>query len=174
MRRPLSVSATNAYELLVRGVVDYAIFMLDLTGHIASWNSGAERIKGYTEEEILGQHFSCFYTEEDRAAGVPDRALRLAAETGRFSGEGWRKRKNGQRFWAMVVIDALRQDGKLVGFGKVTRDITEQRQAQQAKLETERRFRLLVEGVTDYAIYMIDPAGHVTNWNAGAERIKGY
>ncbi|MBV8916250.1 MAG: PAS domain S-box protein [Acetobacteraceae bacterium] len=160
--------------MLVHGVVDYAIYMLDPDGYIVSWNPGAERIKEYTEAEIIGEHFSRFYTEEDRAAGIPQRALRIAAETGRFSAEGWRVRKSGQRFWAMVVIDAVRQDDTLVGFAKVTRDMTEYREAHLAQLETERRFRLLVEGVTDYAIYMLDPTGRVTNWNVGAERIKGY
>jgi PAS domain S-box-containing protein len=164
----------NLYELLVRSVMDYAIYMLDAQGHVASWNPGAERIKGYSAEEIIGQHFSRFYTEEDRDAGVPARALRTAAETGRFAAEAWRVRKDGSRFWAAVVIDPIRRDGQLVGFAKVTRDMTEQRAAQLAALESERRFRLLVQGVTDYAIYMLDPEGRVTNWNAGAARIKGY
>ncbi|HLY87717.1 MAG TPA: PAS domain S-box protein [Acetobacteraceae bacterium] len=164
----------NLYELLIHSVVDYAIFMLDPTGHIVSWNPGAEHIKGYTADEVIGQHFSRFYTEPDRAAGVPDRALRTAAETGRFAAEGWRVRKDGTLFWAQVLIDPIRQDGRLLGFAKVTRDITEQRAAHLTALEAERRFRVLVRGVTDYAIYMLDPDGHVTNWNAGADRIKGY
>ncbi|MFT8243298.1 PAS domain S-box protein [Roseomonas sp. BN140053] len=167
-------SPVNAYELLIRSVVDYAIYMLDPTGRVVSWNPGAERIKGYAAEEVIGEHFSRFYTAEDRAAGIPWDALRIAAETGRFTAEAWRIRKDGSRFWAMVVIDPVRQDGELIGFAKITRDMTEQRAAQLAMLESERRFRLLVEGVTDYAIYMLDPQGHVTNWNAGAERIKGY
>jgi PAS domain S-box-containing protein len=167
-------SVADPYELLVQGVVDYAIYMLDPNGRVASWNPGAERIKGYSANEILGHHFSRFYTEEDRVAGVPSEALRQASESGRFAAEGWRVRKDGSRFWALVVIDPIRQDGKLLGFAKVTRDMTEQRDVQLAALESERRFRLLVQGVTDYAIYMLDPEGHVTNWNAGAERIKGY
>ncbi|GAC1551456.1 MAG: PAS domain-containing sensor histidine kinase [Beijerinckiaceae bacterium] len=168
-------SASNAYELLVQGVVDYAIYMLDPEGRIASWNPGAYQIKGYTHEEIIGEHFSRFYTEEDRVAGLPEQALRTAAETGRFSAEAWRVRKDGSRFWAQVVIDALRDDkGRLIGFAKITRDISERHEAQLALLESERRFRLLVQGVTDYAIYMLDPEGRVTNWNLGAERIKGY
>ena len=165
---------TSTYELLIRSVVDYAIFMLDLNGRVMSWNSGAERIKGYMAQEIIGQHFSRFYAEEDRAAGLPERALRIATESGRFSAEAWRVRKDGTRFWAMVVLDAIHQDGKLVGFAKITRDMTEQREAQLAAIESERRFRLLVEGVTDYAIYMLDTEGRVSNWNAGAQRIKGY
>src|SRR5579859_4082968 len=164
----------GAYELLIQSVIDYAIFMLDLDGNVVSWNPGAERFKGYTPAEIIGQHFSRFYTEEDRAAGRPAAALKLAAESGRFSAEGWRVRKDGGRFWASVIIDPIRRDGALVGFVKVTRDMTEQRAAQLAALEAERRFRLLVQGVRDYAIFMLDTEGRVTNWNTGAERIKGY
>ncbi len=167
-------SATEIYELLIRSVVDYAIFMLDPEGRVVSWNPGAERIKGYTAEEIVGQHFSRFYTAEDRAAGLPAQALRTAAETGRFNAESWRVRKGGTRFWAMVVIDAIRENGVLVGFAKITRDMTEQRNAQLAILQSERQFRLLVQGVTDYALFMLDPEGRVTNWNSGAARIEGY
>ena len=166
--------STNAYELLIQGVVDYAIYLLDPNGYVVSRNPGAERIKGYTADEIVGAHFSRFYTDEDRAAGVPERALKIAADTGRFTTEAWRCRKDGSRFWAMVALDAIRRDDRLIGFAKITRDITEQRAAQLAALESERRFRLLVQGVTDYAIYMLSPEGRITNWNAGAERIKGY
>jgi PAS domain S-box-containing protein len=173
MTRSTSISP-SAYELLIQGVIDYAIYMLDPTGQVVSWNPGAERIKGYTSGEIIGQHFSRFYAPEDRAAGLPERALQIAFEAGRFSAEGWRIRKDGGRFWAMVVIDPIWQDGRLLGFAKITRDMTEQRQAQIAALESERRFRLLVEGVTDYAIFMLNPQGFVANWNRGAERIKGY
>jgi PAS domain S-box-containing protein len=164
----------GAFERLVQSVVDYAIYMLDVDGRVISWNAGAERIKGYTAQEIIGQHFSRFYTEEDRAEGRPERALRLAAETGRFSAEGWRVRKDGSRFWAMVAVDAITENGQLVGFAKITRDISEQHEAAMLALEAERRFRLLVQGVTDYAIYMLSPEGLVTNWNTGAQRIKGY
>jgi PAS domain S-box-containing protein len=174
MNKPNVDLSVNAHELLLRGVVDYAIYMLDPNGLIMSWNPGAERIKGYTADEIIGQHFSRFYTTEDRAAGVPAKVLKIAAETGRFTAEAWRCRKDGSQFWAMVVIDTLYDDGKLIGFAKITRDMTEQRATQAAALESERRFRLLVQGVTDYAIYMLSPDGRVTNWNAGAERIKGY
>ena len=164
----------NAAELLIKAVVDYAIYMLDPEGRVVSWNPGAERIKGYSAEEIIGQHFSRFYTAEDRAAGMPEQALRMARETGRFTAEAWRLRKDGKRFWAMVVIDPIYQGGTLIGYAKITRDMTEQREAHLAVLETERRFRLLVQGVTDYAIYMLSPEGYVTNWNTGAQRIKGY
>jgi len=169
------VAATaDLNELLISSVIDYAIYMISPEGRVVSWNPGAERIKGYTADEIVGRHFSTFYTEEERACGVPATALWTAAETGRFTAEGWRLRKDGSRFWAMVVIDPIRKDGELIGFAKVTRDMTEQRAAQRAALESERRFRLLVQSVTDYAIFMLDPDGHVANWNAGAARIKGY
>ena len=164
----------DLHQLLIQSVVDYAIYMLDPEGRVVSWNTGAQRIKGYTDEEIIGEHFSRFYTDEERVEGVPAKALKVAAETGRFTAEAWRVRKDGRRFWAMVVIDPIVQDEKLIGFAKITRDMTEQRAAQLAALESERRFRLLVQSVTDYAIYMLSPEGQVVNWNAGAARIKGY
>ncbi len=167
-------ASVDLHELLIRSVVDYAIYMLDPEGKVVSWNPGAERIKGYKAEEVIGENFSRFYTDEERAVGVPQNALKVAAETGRFATEGWRLRKDGSRFWAMVVLDAIRQNGELIGFAKITRDMTEHRAAQLAMLESERGFRLLVQGVTDYAIFMLDPDGRVTNWNTGAERIKGY
>src|SRR5215213_5055248 len=165
----------DPFRLLVQSIVDYAIYMLDPRGVVTSWNAGAERIKGFQTEEIVGSHFSTFYTTEDQKAGMPARVLEIARTEGRFEGEGWRVRKDGTRFWASVVIDRIGGgDGELLGFAKITRDLTEKRAAEQALREVERRFRILVQGVTDYAIYMLDPDGHVTNWNAGAERIKGY
>ena len=165
----------DPFKLLVQSIVDYAIYMLDPKGFVTSWNAGAERIKGFQTEEIVGEHFSKFYTDEDREAGLPQKVLETARREGKFVGEGWRVRKDGSRFWAAVVVDRINDDkGKLIGFAKITRDMTEQRAAQHALLEAERRFRILVQGVTDYAIYMLDPDGHVTNWNAGAQRIKGY
>ena len=165
----------DPFRLLVQSIVDYAIYMLDPTGAVTSWNAGAERIKGYTADEIIGSHFSRFYTDEDRDAEVPAGVLRTAEREGKFEGEGWRVRKDGSRFWASVVIDRIDDSkGNLLGFAKITRDMTDKRAAQQELLEAERRFRLLVQGVTDYAIYMLDPEGKVTNWNPGAERIKGY
>ncbi|WP_235037606.1 MULTISPECIES: PAS domain-containing sensor histidine kinase [unclassified Novosphingobium] len=169
------ISRDRRFELLVNAVKDYAIYLLDREGNVASWNAGAERFKGYTAQEIIGQHFSRFYTQEDRANGLPKRALETAATTGTFEAEGWRVRKDGTRFWTSVVIDpVIDEAGKLIGFAKVTRDITDKREAQRELLESEQRFRLLVQGVKDYAIYMLDPQGHVTNWNQGAEAIKGY
>ena len=162
-------------ELLVQGITDYAIYMLDPDGIVRSWNPGAERLKGYGTAEIIGEHFSRFYSEEDRRADVPQVALATALDEGRFEAEGWRIRKDGSRFWANVVIDPIRnEDGEHVGFAKITRDLSERREAEEALRQSEERFRLLVQGVTDYAIYMLDPTGHVSSWNAGAERFKGY
>ncbi|CAN5327239.1 PAS domain-containing sensor histidine kinase [soil metagenome] len=169
------MSEEARYRLLVEGITDYAIYMLDPQGVVSSWNPGASRFKGYTAEEIVGRHFSTFYTDEDRAADLPATALRLAAEAGHFEREGWRVRKDGTRFWAHVVIDPIRDsEGQIVGFAKITRDLTERREAQEALKRSQEQFRLLVQGVTDYALYMLDPAGRVSSWNAGAERIKGY
>ncbi|MEN3366866.1 MAG: hypothetical protein V7606_4140 [Burkholderiales bacterium] len=163
------------FQLLVTGVSDYAIYMLNPEGYVNSWNAGAQRFKGYLPHEIIGRHFSLFYTEGDRAAGIPAKALQTALDEGKFEAEGWRVRKDGTRFWASVVIDPIRNgSGTLIGFAKVTRDITERMVAQEALRESEERFRMLVQGVTDYAIYMLSPTGSITNWNAGAERIKGY
>jgi PAS domain S-box-containing protein len=162
------------FRLLVEGVVEYAIYMLDPEGIITNWNAGAERIKGYTASEAIGQHFSMFYTPEDRDAGAPHRALETARREGRFAAEGWRVRKDGARFLASVVIDAIYDDGVLIGFAKITRDVTERETATHALQSSERQFHMLVAGVTDYAIYMLDLQGNVTSWNAGGERIKGY
>jgi PAS domain S-box-containing protein len=168
-------SQEGRFQLLVDAVTDYAIYMLDPTGIVASWNPGAQRFKGYKESEIIGEHFSRFYTDEDRATELPRRALETAAREGKFEAEGWRVRKDGTYFWAHVVIDPIRDaHGTLLGFAKITRDLTERKKAQEALKESEQRFRLLVQGVTDYAIYMLDPTGVVTNWNPGAQRIKGY
>src|SRR5450830_1929808 len=153
------------FQLAVSSIRDYAIYMLDIDGRITTWNSGAERFKGYTEQEILGTHFSRFYTEDDQQAGLPARALHIALTEGKFEAEGWRVRKDGARFWASVVIDPIRdRDGRLLGFAKITRDITARKAADETLCQSEQQFRLLVQGVTDYAIYMLDANGHVTNW----------
>jgi PAS domain S-box-containing protein len=163
------------FRLLVESVVDYAIFLLDPGGHIASWNMGAARIKGYTANEIIGKHFSIFYPRQDIAAGKCERELAIATEQGRYEEEGWRLRKDGSRFWASVVITAMRdREGRLVGFGKVTRDLTERRRADEELKRSEERLRLLISSVKDYAIFILDPTGHVASWNSGAERLKGY
>ena len=163
------------YRLLVESVQDYAIFALDTSGQILTWSAGAARLKGYARTEVVGRHFSIFYSAEDVEAGKPEQELEAAARAGRFEDEGWRVRKDGTPFWANVVITALRDEmGTLIGFAKVTRDLTERRRNEETLRESEERFRLLVENVRDYAIFMLDPEGRVATWNAGAEHIKGY
>ena len=174
------------FKILVDGVKDYAIFMLDGNGRVTTWNSGAERLKGYKADEIIGKDFSVFYTEEERQAGHPKRLLETALRDGRYEEENWRVRKDGTRFWASVIITAIRNEsGTLIGFAKVTRDLSERRLAEEQReaerheaervlRESEEKFRLLVAEVRDYAIFFLDLEGHVMTWNAGAERIKGY
>ena len=176
MAEPEHSSATGSrFELLVQSITDYAIFMLDPEGRVTSWNAGARRFKGYEAEEIIGEHFSRFYTTEERAQEIPRIALETAKREGRFEAEGWRVRKDGSRFWANVVIDPIRDSsGTLIGFAKVTRDLTERRAAELELRQSEERFRLLVQSVTDYAIFMLSPEGRVSSWNPGAERFKGY
>jgi PAS domain S-box-containing protein len=170
-----SLTEDGRYRLLVEAVTDYAIYMIDITGIVTSWNAGAHRFKGYQPAEIIGQHFSRFYTEEDRQAGLPAKALATAVAEGRFEGEGWRVRKDGTRFWASVVIDTIRDtEGHVVAFAKITRDLTERRLAEQALKRSEEQFRHLVQGVTDYSIYLLERDGKIGSWNAGAQRIKGY
>jgi PAS domain S-box-containing protein len=164
-----------SFRDLVQGMEDYAIFLLDATGHVATWNAGAEKIKGYAADEIIGQHFSRFYREEANNRGWPSYELHEAARVGRFEDEGWRVRKDGTMFWASVVITALRdRHGELTGFAKITRDLTDRRRQLEDLRQSEERFRLLVESVSDYAIFMLDPTGHVMSWNAGAANMKGY
>jgi PAS domain S-box-containing protein len=163
------------FKLFVQNVEDYAIFMLDVEGRIVTWNPGARRIKGYKASEIVGQHFSRFYPEEDVRTGKPQTLLNRAIKAGHVEDEGWRVRKDGSKFWANVTITAVKDDaGKLIGFGKVTRDLTERKRAELALHRSEERARLFVEAVQDYAIFMLDPEGCISTWNTGAERIKGY
>jgi len=169
------VSDEGRHRLLIDAILDYAIYMIDRDGIVSSWNAGAQRIKGYEAYEIVGENFSRFYTEEDRAAGAPARALQTAIDEGRFEAEGWRVRKGGERFWAHVIIDPIRAaNGEVVGFAKITRDLSERMHAREELRRSEEQFRLLVQSVTDYAIFLLDKKGNVSSWNAGAERIKGY
>ena len=170
-----SLTDEGRYRLLVEAVTDYAIYMLDASGIVTTWNPGAQRFKGYAANEIIGQHFSRFYTEDDRKTGLPNRALETAEREGKFEAEGWRVRKDGSRFWAYVVIDPIRDRcGQIIGFAKITRDLTERKAAEQVLHRSEEQFRLLVQGVSDYAIYLLDLEGNITSWNLGAQRIKGY
>jgi PAS domain S-box-containing protein len=177
MKRPVLEQLDDArrLQLLVEAVTDYALYLIDLDGTIVSWNAGARRIKGYTADEIIGKNFSMLFTPEDRATGKPALALQTAKSVGRFEEQAWRVRKDGSRFWASAILDAVRdQDGKVIGFAKITRDLTEQHAAREALEQSERQFRLLVNGVTDHAIFMLDPQGHIASWNSGAENLKGY
>ena len=174
-RNIASLTDEGRYRLLVEAVTDYAIYMLDASGIVTTWNPGAQRFKGYAANEIIGQHFSRFYTEDDRKTGLPSRALETAEREGKFEAEGWRVRKDGSRFWAYVVIDPIRdRSGQIIGFAKITRDLTERKAAEQVLHRSEEQFRLLVQGVSDYAIYLLDLEGNITSWNLGAQRIKGY
>jgi PAS domain S-box-containing protein len=177
-RRQLAEVALRESEerlrLLVESVRDYAIYMLDPAGRVATWNRGAQQIKGYTREEIIGQHFSRFYPPEAVAAGTPANALRVAAAAGRFEEETWRVRKDGSRFWADVVITPVRDPrGQVIGFAKVTRDLTERQRAEEALRASEERFRILAVTAND-AIISADGRGHITYFNPAAERIFGY
>lgn len=169
------LDAEEHFRDVVGEIQDYAIFLLDSTGRVASWNAGAERMKGYKADEIIGKHFSIFYPPEVVQRGWPDYELNVASRAGSFIDEGWRLRQDGSRFWANVTINALKsKTGNLRGFLKITRDLTDRKQAEEALRQSEERFRLLVEGVQDYAIFMLDTTGHVASWNIGAERLKGY
>ena len=163
------------FRLLVESVRDYAIFMLDPQGYVLTWNAGAERFKGYRADEIIGSHFSRFYPPEALARDLPAEELETASRVGSFEDEGWRVRKDGSLFWANVVITAMRDHtGELIGYAKVTRDLTQRRNHEEALRQSEERFRLLIEGVADYAIFMLDVNGRIATWNEGAQRIKGY
>jgi PAS domain S-box-containing protein len=165
----------DRFELLVDSVQDYAIFMLDVEGRVMTWNAGAQKIKGWTADEIIGRSFESFYPADAVASGWPKQELRYASAEGRFENHGWRVRKDGSLLWASVVITALRgEHGQLVGFAKVTRDLTEVKRQEEALRQSEEQLRLLVESVKDYAIFMLDPQGRILTWNAGAAAIHGY
>jgi PAS domain S-box-containing protein len=170
-----TLSGLLRWDQLVAGVTDYAIFSLDPAGHVTSWNDGARNIKGYEPHEIIGQHFSRFYPAEAIERKWPDFELRVATTEGRFEDEGWRVRKDGSSFWANVVITAIRDEaGKLLGFCKITRDLTERRRHEEELRQSEQRLRTLMESLTEHAIFMLDANGFITSWSTGCERILGY
>ncbi len=173
--QPTLAPGEDPYRLLVDSVHDYGLVMLDQEGLVLTWNTGAARLNGYTSDEILGRHFSLLYTPDAISCGWPEYQLETAARDGRFEDEGWRVRKDSTRFWANVVITALRfGDGKLRGFAMITRDLTERRLQQEALRRSEERFRLMVTGIKDYAIFMLDPDGRIVSWNTGAQAILGH
>jgi PAS domain S-box-containing protein len=163
------------FRSLVSDVKDYAIFMVDIDGHITSWNAGAGHMHGYTADEIIGSHISRFYEPDAVKRGWAEHELRMATMEGRFEDEGWRVRKDGARFWASVIITAMRdRKGALVGFSKITRDLTERRRHEQELADSEERFRMLVQGVSDYSIIMLDHGGFISSWNSGAQALTGF
>ena len=174
---PLTKSnvSDQVFRLLVEAVTDYAIFLLDKEGTILTWNRGAERLKGYTSEEIIGRSFKLFYTPDDLLRNHPEHELEIAKDVGRYEEEGWRIRKDGRRFWANIVISKLHDEqNNFIGFSKITRDLTERKFAEEKLRLSEERYRLLVNNVEDYAIITLDKEGFVQTWNTGAEKIKGY
>ncbi|MCB0696394.1 MAG: PAS domain-containing protein, partial [Chitinophagaceae bacterium] len=179
----------HIFEDIINDIEDYALFLLNAEGKVVSWNRGAERIKGYKEHEVTGKSFEIFYTEEDRQAGLPQRLLEEARTNGRVQTEGWRVAKDDDRFWAFVVITAVKDaDGKVIGFVKITRDLSERMAAEKAisDYETDIRelalksqrlkniYQIFQSEVTDYAIIMLDKNGMIVDWNPGARKIKGY
>ncbi|KAA9331765.1 sensor histidine kinase [Adhaeribacter soli] len=162
-------------ERMVEEVEDYAILLLDAEGNIENWNKGAERIKGYKASEIIGKNFRTFYMPEDQASGLPQRLLELARQNGKASHEGWRVKKNGEKFWGNILLTAIHDDdGSIIGFTKVTRDLTEKKLTEENLRRSEERYHKMISEIQDYAILLMDLEGKVENWNKGAERIKGY
>ncbi|MGZ5191165.1 MAG: sensor histidine kinase, partial [Flavisolibacter sp.] len=165
----------DLYQKMVEEIEDYAIILLDNNGIIQNWNKGAEKIKGYSESEIVGKHFSIFYLAEDLAVNLPNKLMRLAGQTGRAAQEGWRKRKDGTKFWGSITITALHDESqRVIGYTKVTRDLTEKKLAEDKLKMSEERYHQMIAEVQDYAIILLSPEGIIENWNIGAEKIKGY
>ncbi|WP_211258495.1 hybrid sensor histidine kinase/response regulator [Luteibacter rhizovicinus] len=164
----------SAYRRLVEGISDYAIFWLEPGGAVATWNAGALHATGYSAADMIGQPFSLLFSGEDNGTGAPEALLDTALREGRSELDGWLLRKDGSRFWAQILIDPVRDGDTPLGFGVVMRDRTERKRLDEELRRSQEQFRVLVQGVADYAIYMLDPGGHITSWNSGAERIKGY
>jgi PAS domain S-box-containing protein len=165
----------ETFRLLISNIRDHAIILLDIKGHIVGWYGGAANMTGYSSAEAIGKHGSHFFTPEDNRRGWPQHLIAMAEAQGRSQDEGWRVRKDGSRFWASAFITALRDaGGELRGFALLTRDLSEKRQQEEALRQSEERFRSIVEGVRDYAIFTLDRDGNVMSWNAGARQLKGY
>lgn len=164
----------SAYRRLVEGISDYAIFWLQPDGAVATWNAGAFHATGYSAEDMVGAPFSALFSGEDNRAAAPAALLDLALREGRSELDTWLVRKDGSRFWAQILIDPVLDSDTPLGFGVVMRDRTERKRLDEELRNSQEQFRVLVQGVADYAIYMLDPGGNITSWNSGAQRIKGY
>ncbi|MFY9311535.1 MAG: PAS domain-containing sensor histidine kinase [Bacteroidia bacterium] len=169
-----SLGDPSFYKTAISQIKDYGIFMLSPEGYVATWNPGAQRLKGYSEDEIIGRHFSVFFTEEDNENAKPIYELNVAIQDGKFEDEGWRVKKDGLRFWASVNITPVFIEKKLMGFVKVTRDFTQRKMTEEMIREAKDRYKLLLDETMDYAIFLLDTKGRVATWNIGAQRIKGY
>ncbi len=170
-----SLTDEGHYRILLDAVPECAIYMMNTEGVVVSWNEGAQRLLGYETKEIVGENFSCFYASSDNQAELPRQSLAIASKERKFTGQCWQKRKNGTRFWAEIVIFPIRNPlGPLVGYAKITRDISEIRAVREALWRCEERFRLLVEGENTHGVYMLDPKGEISTWNTAAEQIHGY
>jgi len=169
------LESEERYRLMVEAIRDYSIYMLDPDGYVVTWNDGGTFIHGYIESEILGKHFSVFYPSADLLEDKPKKKLQIARDSGSYREEGWRVKKDGSLFWASVVLTALFNDrNQLVGYSKVTRDLTQRLKDEEFLRQSEARYRSLVEQVGDYGIFMLDTKGRIVSWNEGARRIKGY
>ncbi len=170
-----SVGNSELYEKMINEIQDYAIILMDTEGIIQNWNKGAEKIKLYTEQEIVGKHFSIFYLPEDISTNLPGRLINEARENGRAVHEGWRKKKDGTHFWASVTITAIHDDDdNVIGFCKVTRDLTDKKMSEDRLRASEERYHRMIAEVQDYAIILLNENGNIENWNVGAQNIKGY
>jgi PAS domain S-box-containing protein len=168
-------NTTDVYQRMVEEVQDYAIILMDKEGIIRNWNKGAQKIKQYTAAEIIGKHFSIFYLPEDLAINLPKKLMDEASQAGRATQEGWRKRKDGSKFWGSITITALHDDANdVIGFSKVTRDLTEKKINEDNLRLSEERYHQMIAEVQDYAIILLSVDGIIENWNVGAEKIKGY
>lgn len=171
----VSAVEDRMFRQMVESIRDYEIIVLDTTGRVMTWNEGARNLKGYSESEILGRHFSCFYTPEDLAEGKPETELKVAKATGRFEDLGWRVKKDGSRFWANMILQPIRDEhGTVLGFAKMARDLTEKKLADDKMLESETRFKALIDAIENYAVILLDADGTVLTWNDGAQQLKGF